>query len=86
MSVPEPIGTWVGRTPSPKDSFSCSTTVSKSMWAASSLVSAITRGRLAAEHSSHRAWAMPSTPSAATTKMAASAARMPARSSPTKSG
>ena len=81
------VGTWVGSTPSPNLSWASATEESKSAWPASSLVSAMIRGRLAALHSSHNACAAPSMPSAAEiTKIAASAARMPARNSPTKSG
>ncbi len=77
---------WAGTTFSPNSCWAWATTASKSARAWSSLVTTTARGMLTAAHSRHNAFVGSSTPSlAATTNIAASAARSPARSSPTKS-
>ncbi len=90
MRTPPPaarLGSQAGSTPVPKARWHSSTAAVKSARAWSRWVIAMARGMPTSAHSVHSSPVAPSTPSTAlTTNRAASAARRPARSSPTKSG
>src|SRR5450432_2307192 len=79
-------GKYKGSTPFPKVAWQAPTTASKSARGESSLVMTTARGMPTFAHSSHSMRVAPSIPSTADiTNIAASAARRPARRSPTKS-